>query len=219
MTTKTEAQRDAETREEGAEVTTSEATEEATEATGKTTKDAEDTKGVEAAEDQAAADDAAAEAAAEAELAALKDQDEKPSGIGQGAGAIVSVALGVVALSGNWLGTIASARAQLKGQLTTAQSAGIAKQISAMYGEAWHSAALVGGAFSLVALLVAAAVLARPAFGAPASRRRRGSSRPPGRASRSAPSAWCSPSPSTPTSSSACPAPAAEALTQGGSAA
>jgi hypothetical protein len=167
MTTKTEAQRDAETREEGAEVTTSEATEEATEAAGKTTKDAEDTKGVEAAEDQAAADDAAAEAAAEAELAALKDQDEKPSGIGQGAGAIVSVALGVVALSGNWLGTIASARAQLKGQLTTAQNAGIAKQISAMYGEAWHSAALVGGAFSLVALLVAAAVLARPAFGAP----------------------------------------------------
>ncbi|MFJ9178504.1 hypothetical protein [Streptomyces sp. NPDC102360] len=157
MTTKTEAQRDAETTAEEAvkadkaEQADKEVTAEATEA---------ETEDEEAAQ--------AAEAAAEAELTALAEAEtEKPSGVGQGAGAIVSVALGIVGLSGGWLGTIASARAQLKGQLTTAQSAGIAKQISAMYGEAWHSAALVGGAFSLVALLVAAAVLARPAFGAP----------------------------------------------------
>ncbi|MFI5657651.1 hypothetical protein [Streptomyces sp. NPDC051684] len=157
MTTKTEAQRDAETtveeavKADKAEQADKEAAAEATEA---------ETEGVQ--------DDDAAEAAAEAELAALaKAEADKPSGVGQGAGAIVSVALGIVGLSGGWLGTIASARAQLQGQLTTAQSAGIAKQISAMYGEAWHSAALVGGLFSLVALVIGAAVLARPAFGAP----------------------------------------------------
>ncbi|MFF3496173.1 hypothetical protein ACFYWS_33045 [Streptomyces sp. NPDC002795] len=160
MTTKTEAQRDAETREEGAEAQDAKATE--------ATETAEATKAAEEAPEDVQEDDTAAEAAAEAELAALaKAEADKPAGVGQGAGAIVSVALGIVGLSGGWLGTIASARAQLEGQLTTAQSAGIAKQISAMYGEAWHSAALVGGIFSLVALLVAAAVLARPAFGAP----------------------------------------------------
>lgn len=166
MTTKTEAQRDAETREEGAEAQDAKATE-ATETAG-TTEPTEPTKAAEEATEDAQDDEAAAEAAAEAELAALaKAEADKPSGVGQGAGAIVSVALGVVGLSGGWLGTIASARAQLKGQLTTAQNAGIAKQVQAMYGDAWHSAALVGGLFSLVALVVAAAVLARPAFGAP----------------------------------------------------
>ncbi|MER5439626.1 hypothetical protein [Streptomyces sp. NPDC002790] len=157
MTTKTEAQSDAETMAEEAvkadkaEQADKEATAEATEA---------ETEDAEAAQ--------AAEAAAEAELAALeKAETEKPTGVGQGAGAIVSVALGIVGLSGGWLGTIASARSQLQGQLTTSQSAGVAKQISAMYGDAWHSAALVGGIFSLVALLIGAVVLARPAFGAP----------------------------------------------------
>ncbi|MET8475209.1 hypothetical protein ABZY90_37350 [Streptomyces sp. NPDC006422] len=163
MTTKTEAQRDAETREEGTEAQDAKATE-ATDTTEDTTAA---TAADEATED-ARDDEAAAEAAAEAELEALaRAEADKPSGVGQGAGAIVSVALGVVGLSGGWLGTIASAREQLIGQLNTAQSAGIAKQIQAMYGEAWHSAALVGGLFSLVALLVGAAVLARPAFGAP----------------------------------------------------
>ncbi|WP_306318828.1 MULTISPECIES: hypothetical protein [unclassified Streptomyces] len=172
MTTKTEAQRDAEKREEGTEATSPEATTEATEATEETTTEAKakDAKGAEVddASDASDADEAAAEAAAEAELAALaKAEDDKPSGVGQGAGAIVSVALGIVGLSGGWLGTIASARAQLKGQLTTAQNASIAKQVDAMYGDAWHSAALVGGVFSLIALVIGAAVLARPAFGAP----------------------------------------------------
>ncbi|MGY0491616.1 hypothetical protein [Streptomyces sp. WG-D5] len=166
MTTKTEAQRDAETREEGTEATAPEATEEST----TEAKDVEATQDADAAgaADDGTTDDAAAEAAAEAELDALaKAEADKPTGVGQGAGAIASVALGIVALSGNWLGTVASARQQLIGQLNTASNASIAKQVSAVYGEAWHSAALVGGAFSLVALLVAAAVLARPAFGAP----------------------------------------------------
>ncbi|MFD7297608.1 hypothetical protein ACFV9W_30305 [Streptomyces sp. NPDC059897] len=163
MTTKTEAQRDAETQEEGVEAQDAKATE----ATGKA-EATEPAKAADGATEDVQDDEAAEEAAAEAELAALaKAEADKPSGVGQGAGAIVSVALGIVGLSGGWLGTIASARAQLEGQLTTAQNAGIAKQISAMYGEAWHSAALVGGLFSLVALVIGAAVLARPAFGAP----------------------------------------------------
>ncbi|MCX3062672.1 hypothetical protein [Streptomyces beihaiensis] len=90
-----------------------------------------------------------------------------PTGVGQGAGAIVSVALGVVALSGGWLGTIASARESLIGQLDTSQSASVAKQVSEVYGDSWHAAALVGGIFSLIALVIGAAVLARPAFGVP----------------------------------------------------
>ncbi|WP_425829191.1 hypothetical protein [Streptomyces fractus] len=166
MTTKTEAQRDAETREEDAEAKDAKAT--GTTEEPKATETTEEPKAAEEATEDVQDDDAAAEAAAEAELSALaKAEADKPSGVGQGAGAIVSVALAVVGLSGGWLGTIASARAQLKGQLTTAQSAGIAKQVSAMYGDAWHSAALVGGLFSLVALVIGAAVLARPAFGAP----------------------------------------------------
>ncbi|MGD6754599.1 hypothetical protein [Streptomyces sp. BH105] len=161
MTTKTEAQRDAETTAE--EAVKADKAEQAEQADKEATAEA-----TEAGAEDAQEDEAAAEAAAEAELADLaKAEADKPSGVGQGAGAIVSVALGIVGLSGGWLGTIASARAQLEGQLTTAQSAGIAKQISAMYGEAWHSAALVGGLFSLVALVIGAAVLARPAFGAP----------------------------------------------------
>ncbi|MFZ3597101.1 hypothetical protein [Streptomyces sp. BH104] len=164
MTTKTEAQRDAETTaEEAVKADKAEQAEQAEQADKEATAEA-----TEAGAEDAQEDEAAAEAAAEAELADLaKAEADKPSGVGQGAGAIVSVALGIVGLSGGWLGTIASARAQLEGQLTTAQSAGIAKQISAMYGEAWHSAALVGGLFSLVALVIGAAVLARPAFGAP----------------------------------------------------
>ncbi|MEV5612164.1 hypothetical protein [Streptomyces sp. NPDC052225] len=149
MTTKTEAQRDAET-------DTLEKDEKAAEAV-----EARDT-------DDADEFDDPAEAAAEAELAALKESAEATSsGVGLGAGAIVSVALGVVALSGGWLGTIASARESLIGQLNTAQTAGVAKQVSEVYGDAWHAAALVGGAFSLVALLVGAFVLVKPAFGVP----------------------------------------------------
>ncbi|NEB75045.1 hypothetical protein G3I40_07335, partial [Streptomyces sp. SID14478] len=81
--------------------------------------------------------------------------------------AVVSVALGIVALSGGWLGTIASARESLIGQLNTAQSASVGTQVSEVYGDSWHAAAVVGGIFSLVALLVGAFVLVKPAFGAP----------------------------------------------------
>ncbi|MFC9674065.1 hypothetical protein [Streptomyces sp. NPDC056949] len=92
---------------------------------------------------------------------------EDSSGAGQGAGAVVSAALGVVALSGSWVATVASARESLIGQLQTSQSASVAKQVSEVYGDSWHATALVGGLFALLALIVGAVVLARPAFGAP----------------------------------------------------
>ncbi|MFF1354391.1 hypothetical protein [Streptomyces sp. NPDC058297] len=92
---------------------------------------------------------------------------ENSSGVGQGAGAVVSAALGVVALSGSWVATVASARESLIGQLQTSQGASVAKQVSEVYGDSWHATALVGGVFALLALIVAAVVLARPAFGAP----------------------------------------------------
>ncbi|MDQ0811010.1 hypothetical protein QFZ63_002724 [Streptomyces sp. B3I7] len=90
-----------------------------------------------------------------------------PNGVGQGAGAVVSAALGVVSLTGGWVGTVASARETLVGQLHTSSSANVATQIKEVYGDAWHAAALWGGFFALLALVVGVVVLARPAFGAP----------------------------------------------------
>ncbi|MFI2644910.1 hypothetical protein [Streptomyces sp. NPDC018610] len=89
------------------------------------------------------------------------------SGVGQGAGAVVSAALGLVSLSGGWLGTVAAAREQLIGQLRTSSSASVATQIKEVYGDAWHTTALWAGLFALAASLVGVVVLARPAFGAP----------------------------------------------------
>ncbi|MFJ9040236.1 hypothetical protein ACIRF8_27105 [Streptomyces sp. NPDC102406] len=140
MTTKTDAQPDAVERKEN---------EEAVEATDQPTEvEVEAEADVEQAEEDAAT-------------------APRPAGAGQGAGAIVSAGLGVIALSGSWLGTVASARESLIGQLNTAQSASVAKQVSEVYGDSWHAAALVGGAFSLLALLVGAFVLVKPAFGVP----------------------------------------------------
>lgn len=90
-----------------------------------------------------------------------------PSGVGQGAGAVVSVALGLVSLTGGWIGTVASAREQLIGQLRTSTSASVGTQLKEVYGDAWHTTALWAGLFALAALISAAVVLVRPAFGAP----------------------------------------------------
>ncbi|MBJ7003577.1 MULTISPECIES: hypothetical protein [Streptomyces] len=90
-----------------------------------------------------------------------------PSGVGQGAGAVVSAALGLVSLSGGWIGTVAGARQQLIGQLRTSSTAGVATQIKAVYGDSWHTTALWAGFFALLALITGVVVLARPAFGAP----------------------------------------------------
>ncbi|MFI6934632.1 hypothetical protein [Streptomyces sp. NPDC050287] len=96
-------------------------------------------------------------------------KEEAPSGIGQGAGAVVSAALGFVSLSGSWVGTVASARQSLIGQLhaQTSSSGNVSKLLKEGYGDAWQATALWSGIFALVALVVGVVVLARPAFGAP----------------------------------------------------
>ncbi|GAA4950847.1 hypothetical protein GCM10023238_16460 [Streptomyces heliomycini] len=79
----------------------------------------------------------------------------------------LSAALGLVSLTGSWLGTVAAARETLLGQLETAADAGVATQVKEIYGDAWHTSALWGGLFALTALIVGVVVLARPAFGTP----------------------------------------------------
>ncbi|MFI2761623.1 hypothetical protein ACH5A3_22550 [Streptomyces echinatus] len=90
-----------------------------------------------------------------------------PSGVGQGAGAVVSAALGLVSLSGGWIGTVASAREQLVGQLRTSTTASVGTQIKEVYGDSWHTTALWAGLFAVAALITGVVVLARPAFGVP----------------------------------------------------
>ncbi|WSQ21300.1 hypothetical protein OG237_29695 [Streptomyces zaomyceticus] len=84
------------------------------------------------------------------------------SGIGGAAAAMVSAALGAVALTGTWTGKVVSERETLLGQIKTSGSGTPAQQISEIYGDAWHSTALVNGVFSLVALFVAVLVLILP---------------------------------------------------------
>ncbi|WP_432178969.1 hypothetical protein [Streptomyces sp. NBC_00063] len=148
------------------ESTTAEAAEAAAETpeVGEVTKEAEGTDAAEAADTPVGTD---ADTDLDDEPFATATPVEDSSGAGQGAGAVVSAALGVVALSGSWVATVASARESLIGQLQTSQSASVAKQVSEVYGDSWHATALVGGIFALLALIVGAAVLARPAFGAP----------------------------------------------------
>ncbi|GHF87348.1 hypothetical protein [Streptomyces thermodiastaticus] len=117
-----------------------------------------------------APDDATPDSAADAQEDTREDTESgKPgrTGAGQGAGAVVSAALGVISLSGSWVGTVAGAREQLIGQLRTSTSASVAKQLQEVYGDAWHTTAVCGGLFALLALVVGAAVLVRPAFGTP----------------------------------------------------
>ncbi|WP_333773042.1 hypothetical protein [Streptomyces sp. IBSBF 3136] len=92
---------------------------------------------------------------------------EKTPGVGQGAGAVVSAALGVISLNGGWIGTVAAARETLVGQLRTSSGASVGKQIKEVYGDAWHTTALWAGLFALAALAVGVVVLVRPAFGTP----------------------------------------------------
>ncbi|MEU3686847.1 hypothetical protein [Streptomyces narbonensis] len=112
--------------------------------------------------------------AASAEPAADASDDEAPddellaetpagTGVGAGGAAVVSAALGAVALTGTWTGKVVSERETLIGQITS-QSGPPAQQISEIYGDAWHSTALVNGVFSLLALVTAVLVLvlARP---------------------------------------------------------
>ncbi|MEU3097365.1 hypothetical protein ABZ690_21925 [Streptomyces sp. NPDC006967] len=119
----------------------------------------------EAAVDVTEADAKASEA--ERDATGTGSGTEEPSGVGQGAAAVVSAALGLVSLTGSWLGTVAAARETLLGQLETAADAGVATQVKEVYGDAWNTSALWGGLFALTALIVGVAVLVRPAFGTP----------------------------------------------------
>ncbi|GGQ95951.1 hypothetical protein GCM10010216_68040 [Streptomyces flaveolus] len=129
-----------------------------TEATENTAVDGDAT-----AVDAPAVDETDAETYADAGVV----EKDGPTGVGQGAGAVVSAGLGIVALTGSWVGTVASARESLIGQLETSSSSNVATLIEKGYGNAWHATALWGGLFALLALIVGVVVLARPAFGAP----------------------------------------------------
>ncbi|MDX3376043.1 hypothetical protein PV390_16730 [Streptomyces sp. ME02-6991-2A] len=95
---------------------------------------------------------------------------EARHGVGAGATAVVSAGLGIVALTGAWSGRVAAERETLMGQIQTAGGSSAAQQISEIYGDAWHTTALVNGLFAVLALLVGVFVLVRPAFGTPATR-------------------------------------------------
>ncbi|WP_405716763.1 MULTISPECIES: hypothetical protein [unclassified Streptomyces] len=97
------------------------------------------------------------------------DSGKEPSGLGAAAAAVVAAGLGVVALTGSWTGKVAAERETLIGQIKTSGGGTAAQQISEIYGDAWHSTALVNGLFALLALLVGVFALVRPAFGAPST--------------------------------------------------
>ncbi|MFE9999032.1 hypothetical protein [Streptomyces avermitilis] len=134
-----------------------------------TTETTETTEATEAKTDaEAAADESDKSEVADDEVDGLRgDTQEGPSGVGQGAGAVVSAGLGLVSLTGSWVATVAAARETLVGQLGTSSSATVATQVKEVYGDAWATTALIGGLFALAALIVGVVVLARPAFGAP----------------------------------------------------
>ncbi|MFF0464078.1 hypothetical protein [Streptomyces mexicanus] len=146
------------------ETATADATAQATtDTTADTTaeeKDETGTTGETGTTDEAGATD-------EAEAGDAEGGTPAASGVGQGAGAVVSAALGLISLSGSWVGTVAAAREQLIGQLRTSTSASVATQLKEVYGDSWHTTAVCGGLFALLALVVGVAVLARPAFGSP----------------------------------------------------
>ncbi|GLF94816.1 hypothetical protein [Streptomyces yaizuensis] len=98
----------------------------------------------------------------DADLADEAEATSSAAGLLSAAGAVVAAALGMVGLSGSWIGRIAAERQTLIGQLETSQGGTPAAQISAIYGDAWHTTALVNGVFALIALIIAIAVLTRP---------------------------------------------------------
>lgn len=132
----------------------------------------ENTSAKSAVDETDASDDVAEEQAEEQddeqdEAADGKGASGASAGVGQGAAAIVSAGLGLVSLTGSWIGTIAQARESLYGQLEAAQGVSVATQIKQVYADSWNANALVAGVFALIALLVGVAVLVRPAFGDP----------------------------------------------------
>ncbi|MGW1493496.1 hypothetical protein [Streptomyces sp. NPDC002402] len=144
-------------------------TKKTTEPTGATTSTVVKDEGDGAAAEPVGTDaDATSETQAldgETEGAETEDAEDTPrasSGIAAAAAAVVAAGLGVVALSGTWVGKVAAERQTLIGQIKTSQGGTPAQQIAAVYGDAWHTTALVNGVFALLALIVGVAVLAVP---------------------------------------------------------
>ncbi|MFI6947708.1 hypothetical protein [Streptomyces sp. NPDC050422] len=98
-----------------------------------------------------------------------EEEGKESSGLATAAAAVVTAGLGVVSLTGAWSGRVAAERETLIGQFKTSSGASAAQQISEIYGDAWHTTALVNGLFGLLALLVGVYVLVRPAFGTPSA--------------------------------------------------
>ncbi|WP_215103216.1 hypothetical protein [Streptomyces sp. McG3] len=135
------------------------------------TKDATGTPSDAADSGTAPDDDLAAQSDDEDDALEPDPFDEARHGVGAGAAAVVSAALGIVALTGAWTGRVAAERETLIGQIQTSGGGGsAAQQISEIYGDAWHTTALVNGVFAVLALLVGVFVLVRPAFGTPSER-------------------------------------------------
>jgi hypothetical protein len=127
----------------------------------KTVDEAGTTEAAEVKRDEEAVDATQTEATTEEDqpgtdevAEAAADEEAGPTGVGQGAGAVVSAALGLVSLTGSWIGTVAAARETLVGQLETSSSASVAKQVKEVYGDAWQTTALWAGLFALAALIV-----------------------------------------------------------------
>ncbi|WP_443077239.1 hypothetical protein [Streptomyces sp. SP18CS02] len=57
---------------------------------------------------------------------------------------------------------MAAERETLVGQINTSRTGSAAQQISELYGDAWHTTALVNGIFALLALITGLTVLAGP---------------------------------------------------------
>ncbi|MFI9582440.1 hypothetical protein ACIHCQ_11445 [Streptomyces sp. NPDC052236] len=116
------------------------------------------------ADDALEADDAEGDAADDAYDTEDDDAEEQPpsasGGLGTAASAVVAAGLGIVALSGSWVGKVAAERETLMGQIETSQGGTPAQQISAIYGDAWHTTALFNGIFAVLALILGGAVLA-----------------------------------------------------------
>ncbi|MEU2115959.1 hypothetical protein ABZ567_09930 [Streptomyces sp. NPDC016459] len=104
----------------------------------------------------------AGESAGEPAGEAVGEVAPAPAGIGAAAAAVVSAALAAVALTGTWTGKVVAERETLIGQIKTSGSGTPAQQISEIYGDAWHTTALVNGVFAFVALFVAVLVLILP---------------------------------------------------------
>ncbi|NUR25745.1 MAG: hypothetical protein HOV83_07835 [Catenulispora sp.] len=80
------------------------------------------------------------------------------SGVLAGAAAVAAAALGLVSLSGSWLGDVLAQRQTLIGQITTA-NANADTIIKQRYTEPWHRTAFVSLGFAVAAVVVAAATL------------------------------------------------------------